>query len=183
MFFSPGGLSPGNTTSTYQIFRAGATAHYFYGRLYAQREQYLSNNMILNVRALGQIADGNLIQSEQLGFGGYYTIRGYDMRLVNGDNGYIVNVELMNCPISTGWTRCCDDELQFLGFFDAGEATLHSPLPGEGRSVQLASVGVGLRYTAGRRAIVRAEYGYPLDRDVTGVNRDGRVHIGAVLSF
>jgi len=139
--------------------------------------------MILNVRASGQIADGNLIQSEQLGFGGYYSIRGYDMRLVNGDNGFIVNVELLNCPISTGWSHCDDDELQFLGFFDIGEATLHSPLSGEKRSTQLSSVGVGLRYTARRRVLLRVEYGYPLDRDVIGVNRDGRVHIGAVLSF
>ncbi len=183
LFFSPGGLSPGNSSATYQLYRAGATADYFYGRLYVQREQYLRQNLLLNVRATGQLADGNLIPSEQLGFGGYYSIRGYDMRLVNGDNGYIVNVELSSCPIATDWVRCVDDQLQFLGFYDLGEATLHSPLPGEGRSVQLSSVGVGLRYTAGRRVLLRADYGYPLDLDVLGVDPDGRLHIGAVLSY
>lgn len=46
------------------------------------------------VRSQGQIASRNLLSSEQLGLGGLYTVRGYDERILNTDNGLFLSGEL-----------------------------------------------------------------------------------------
>jgi hemolysin activation/secretion protein len=105
------------------------------------------------------------------------------MRIVNGDNGYFVNLELVSPTLQPGWSKCYCDALQLLAFCDLGEASNHQLQTNEDPSVDLASVGVGLRYTLRPGWLLRAEYGHALSNLTANDPREGRVHIGAIMSF
>ena len=182
LYVGPGsGFSSGNNDASFQTLRFAAEAEYVYSRMYVERQVYLPWNLSLLGRATGQIAEGNLLPSEQLGFGGYNSIRGYDMRVVNGDSGYFFNLELRTDPISTG--LCCGDELQFLTFYDVGDSRNHTTLPFEDPSVDLNSAGVGLNYSLSQTFQARVEYGWQLnDLGFPGFPRQ-RWHVGMIASY
>ena len=138
------------------------------------------------VRGWGQVAGERLLPSEQLGFGGYDTIRGYDEREVNGDEGWIISNEVRTPPASLGKLfrlKKATDQLQFLGFLDYGEAHIRNALTDEDRSIELCSVGVGLRYTITHYLSVRFDYGWQLKDSGTGNPDNSRAHVAALLSF
>ena len=192
-FFSPGDWTSLNNTNAFQGIRPLSTADYWYSRGYLERRRYLSRRYELMLRASGQVADGNLVTTEQFGIGGYNSVRGYDINSALGDSGYFTNIELRTRPISTGLSnRYCDalgrlgDELTAHVFYDQGRAYLHSPLPGQQRDVDLHGVGVGARYNLQRRLTVRMDYGWAL----TNVNLPGqptqprhRIHLGVIGSY
>ena len=103
-----------------------------------------------------QIGSGNLVPSEQLGVGGYSTVRGYDEREANGDRGFVVNTELRTPAMALlgrfpKWK--VDDQLQFLAFMDYGVTSENiDPAPNSGSETtsHLHSVGGGFRYTISR---------------------------------
>jgi hemolysin activation/secretion protein len=145
-------------------------------------------------RITGQLADGNLLPTEQLGMGGYNSVRGYDLYSVLGDSGYFVNLELRTQPVCLGLGYrlgigdvfgISEDELTAHIFYDFGDAYLHTPLPIEDPSVDLQSIGLGVRYSLQRRLSLRVDYGWQLtDLGIVGPLRQPRhrVHIGLVVS-
>jgi len=116
-----------------------------------------------------------------LGFGGYDSVSGYDMRLVNGDSGYLVNLEVLTEPFRLGLGRRNGDRFQFLTFFDMGGALNHTLLPGEESNVELYSVGIGARYAMAPHLSFRFDYGWQL-KSVPNDPNDSRVHLGVVVS-
>ena len=181
LYVSPGGFTSLNNTAAYQQIRTGALASFLYWRSYVERVASLPYKLELMGRLTGQIADGNLLPTEQLGFGGYDSIRGYDMRRVNGDSGYIVNLELRTEPFCLGLDRCRRDECQLLTFYDLGGAMNHSLAADENPVVGLSSVGIGARYTVAPAVAVRFDYGWQLER-VASDSLGSRAHISAVIS-
>ncbi|MEX0936420.1 MAG: ShlB/FhaC/HecB family hemolysin secretion/activation protein [Pirellulales bacterium] len=182
MFASPGELSSGNDDESFQVIRAGATADYFYTRMYAERQLPLNGWLNFVARITGQISEANLLPSETLGFGGYTSVRGYDMRVVNADSGYVLNLELRSEPVTLGLAKRHCDEFQWLLFYDAGEASNHSLLPGEDPSIDLNSAGAGFRYSAGPNLSMRFDYGWQLN-DITAMpDHDSRAHVGIVFA-
>jgi hemolysin activation/secretion protein len=139
------------------------------------------------IRGGGQIANGNLIPSEQLGVGGYNTVRGYDEREANGDRGFVVSTELRSPAYSIlgrvpKWQM--PDQLQFLAFMDYGLAESVEPQTDETTS-HLWSVGGGLRYTINRYLSFRFDYAVQMRDSKAPVPSDygSRAHIGVVASF
>jgi hemolysin activation/secretion protein len=183
VYISPGEFSSGNNDFDFGQIRPFAEAEYVYSRMYAEREVPLPWYLRFVGRLTGQISEANLMPSEQLGYGGYYSIRGYDMRRVNGDSGYVLNLELQTEPISLGLGRRGSDELRLLTFYDQGTAYNHTLLPGEDPSVDLASFGLGFRYALPSRGSVRFDYGWPVVRIAPGDRLKGRAHVGAVLAY
>lgn len=192
-FFSPGDLSDQNDDMAFESQHAGADANYIYGRLTMERVTRLPWNMSWIVRGGGQLANGNLIPSEQLGVGGYNTVRGYDEREANGDRGFVISTEFRS-PAFTVLGRNSKwnvpDQLQFLAFMDYGLAENVDPIPstpgnpGETTS-HLWSVGGGLRYTINRYLSFRFDYGVQLRDSKAPVSSDygSRAHIGVIASF
>ncbi len=184
MFISPGEFSPGNSTAAYQPLRALAREDYLYTRLYAEAYRTIPRRLALWGKVTGQLADSNLLGSEQLGFGGWNSVRGYDMRLANGDTGYLVNLELRTQPKSLGLGRnwCKDDQFEAHIFGDLGGARAHRSVAGVAIDQDLYSVGLGFRYHLDDNASVRFDYGWQLS-DIPGDQRDGRPHVGAVVIY
>jgi hemolysin activation/secretion protein len=186
LYVSPGNWGGNNNDAAFDTNHPGASSDYVYNTLVAQRLTKLPADFTLLLRGTLQTSNGNLAQSEQLGFGGYDTVRGYDEREVNADEGYIFTTELRTPPVSLGDTFKCaafKDQLQFLGFWDYAAAHNHSPLPGEPSEIPLSSVGVGVRYTINTYLSVRYDYGFQLLR--TGLDNDhgNRSDLGIVVSY
>ena len=185
-YYSPGGLYGKNDDSAFDAEHKGAKSSYLYGRVTAERITRLPWDFSWVLRLTGQDADGNLVASEQLGVGGFSSVRGYDEREVNGDRGFYMNNELRAPPFSLlrifGKAKLAD-QLQFLGFWDYGLAENKDPLSNES-TAHLQSVGGGLRYTVNRYLSVRFDYGIQLmDSGPTASNYGSRGHVGVIASF
>ncbi len=186
-FFSPGGLTTFNHDEDFDRLRVGSSADYVYGRLNLERVTRLPFDFSWVLTGWGQVASDRLLPSEELGLGGYNTVRGYDERVVLGDNGWIVSNELRAPP----WSLAnllnvpgARDELQLLAFFDYGAIRLINPHPEDGShpDKDFYSWGAGLRYSVNRHFSLRFDWGFPLTEK--SLNKHGsRAHLGVMLSF
>jgi hemolysin activation/secretion protein len=182
-YYSPGGFTDGNSDTNFSQLRADSKAQYFYGRLNVERITRLPYDFSWVLRGWGQVASERLLPSEELALGGFNTIRGYDERVVVGDNGWIINNELRTPAIPLGLLGMAD-QLQILGFFDYGAIRLIDPTSADGKDPDktLYSAGVGFRYTVSRHLSLRFDYGFPLtQKEINAAN--SRFHTGVLLSF
>ena len=184
--FSPGHWTENDTDAAYQLSRAGATARYTYGRIDLSRNTGLPWGFALVSQLTVQRSDTNLLASEQLGFGGYDTIRGYDTRVVNSDQGYIISNELRTPPMRVLpllHVRQVDDRFQLLGFFDYGSASNRDLLEGEQPQTVLAGIGPGVRYTVSTHVSLRADYGWQLHDAQSDRPYASRSHLGLTVTY
>lgn len=166
--YGPGGFSDGNSTAAFVASGVnGANASYFYDTLQITRLNQLPWwGVTWLTRATGQIADRELLPSEQLGAGGSDSVRGYDPRAASGSQGFLLSNELRSpswSPLQQAGTGI-DDNGQLLVFHDYGYVGFESPQSNLARNAELQSVGVGLRYGVGRYLDVRMDYGWQLER-------------------
>jgi len=106
---------------------------------------YLSsfaNGWLWGVRGQFQYSPDALISGEQFGIGGASSVRGTGERPLSGDRGLFTTLEITTPALAPG--------LQALGFVDGGWLNNHNPTPTKPESDQLVSVGLGLRYQAGK---------------------------------
>jgi hemolysin activation/secretion protein len=178
-YYSPGGWGSFDSTPDYQKVRAFSNARYFYARAVYERHVNLPDRFEFVARMVGQMASTNLMPTEQLGLGGYNSVRGYDMYDVVGDSGYFVNLEVYTPTMHL----LGHDDLKFLAFYDFANAYNHTLLPGEATTTELRSVGVGARYVMKPHVEVRFDYGWQLDELTTYPTPRQRPHVGAVLSW
>ena len=184
---SPGGLSAGNRTGVFRAARSYARANYAYVRGEVERTTRLPAGLSWIVRGTGQFATANLLSSEQLGFGGAESLRGYEDHEANGDDGFILSNELHaragRVASHLGWADATD-RLDPLVFWDYGIARSKTLLPGEAAHIEMSSVGIGLRYGFGATFSLRADYGWQLkDSGVSDGRRSSRGHISATLAY
>jgi hemolysin activation/secretion protein len=186
LYVSPGHWGGNNNDAAFDMAHPGANSDYVYNTLVVQRLTKLPADWTLLLRGTLQTSNDNLAPSEQLGFGGYDTVRGYDEREVNADEGYIFTTELRTPTVSFGDSfgfPAFKDQLQFLAFWDYAAAHNHAPLPGEPSEIPLSGVGFGVRYTINTYLSVRYDYGFQLLH--TGLDNDhgNRSDLGIVLSY
>lgn len=186
IFASPALLTGDQNNSEFQTLRPFAKAKYVYGRSRLSYTQFFPHEVSVALVGMGQYANQNLLPSEQLGLGGYATVRGYAEREVNGDSGAMLSGELRApplAPVKTFVSKKVRDELLFYGFVDYGLAYLHHPIEGEKQTVWLMGTGPGMKYSLGTNFSFRAEYGFALHK--TGVAPDpmGRWHLGGIVSY
>lgn len=186
-YLSPGGFTNYNNTSDFQTQRTGAQANYVYGQLALNRVTRLPMDFTWTVRGLLQGSDANLLPSEQIGLGGYDTVRGYQMREVNGDNGFLVSTEVATPAVSLTQFLGIDkisDQLQFIAFVDYGGTTLHDVTVNDPNpSSNLLSVGPGLRYVVSPYISVRFDYGFQLINSGLGNGEHSRADFGVLVSY
>ncbi|MCE0484858.1 MAG: hypothetical protein LV479_11550 [Methylacidiphilales bacterium] len=188
-FWSPGDLTgtSANTDASYMATRAGATANYAYGQLSLRRVTRLPWDFTWSVRGLYQVSDANLLPSEEFGLGGYETVRGYDEREANGDDGFLVSTEVATPPVSLGQMinlKQATDQLQFLGFVDYGGTSLHQATASDvNPNTNLLGVGPGVRYNISPYLAVRFDYGFQLISTGFDTRHDSRGHLGVVMSY
>ena len=186
LFYSPGGLTSRNKKADFTAARDKATPNYMYGKIELNRTTGLPwDFMLINLLTI-QMADSNLLASEQIGFGGYDTVRGYDSRVANFDHGISLSNELRTPPVSLlglAGLKNVKDRLQFLVFADYAAGGNTHRLAGEKARTELLGVGPGLRYTINPYLSVRADYGWQMHNVETARRAASRGHVGIVLSY
>lgn len=189
-YYSPGGISGDGNDAAYQQARAGADTEYDYVRFIAQRDTKLPYDFTYVLRAVGQVSSGNLLPSEQLSFGGYDSIRGYQQNMWNTDEGWQLTNELrfpafsissiFSDPIGKNWAN---DKFQFLFFWDYGVASNRYIQPGESRYATFSSIGPGFRYSIGQYFSMRFDYGIRLNDSNVGVPEGQSMDLAITLSY
>lgn len=197
LVFSPGNFSDRNSDQSFAQQASFATAKYIYDNLAITRLTGLPQDadwvkhlgwfggISSLTRLTGQIADTNLLPSEQLGLGGTETIPGYDERTANGSQGVFASEELLLPAFSISkqlFQSDVGDQTQFSGFWsygnvqDRGGAEASNP-------TNLESAGVGLRFVMGRYVNLRANYGFQL-RTLPGATSHGAFgHVALNFSY
>ena len=195
LFVSPGGITSDNTDEAFEPLRRDAEATYVYTRIRLDREQDLPfsghfHGMMVKGALTAQYASTNLMASEQLGLGGYGSVRGYPERALRGDIGAIVNLELYSPeyhPARDWFKFKKDDNLRFLTFLDYahGSSSSESVSDPLDDTATLMSAGVGFRYDFDDTFKFRFDYGVRLeDLPVAADNSDaGAFHVGAFVTF
>jgi hemolysin activation/secretion protein len=179
-FVSPGSMTPHNENSDFTAVGPLTSADYSYGRLTLERVTRLPLDFSLVANITGQLSTGNLLVSEQLGAGGYSSLRGYDEREANAEEGFISSVEIRtpSMPIFSA-----DSQLQLLAFWDHAELYRHDSTGVGPDDYSLSSAGVGLRYSFAANLSLRADYGWQLKKTTLGDYGDSRGHVGVVVSY
>jgi hemolysin activation/secretion protein len=165
-FFSPGNLTAQNKDAFFQAQANNpfATARYVYDNLSITRVTHLPYDASWIMRVIGQESDHNLLPSEQLGAGGFDSVRGYDERAANGSLGLLLREELRTPPFSLMrvFSLSGADQTQLLTFWDYGSVRDKQIVPGATITTELQSVGVGMRYSIPRYFDMRLDYGWQL---------------------
>ncbi|MGH2612534.1 MAG: ShlB/FhaC/HecB family hemolysin secretion/activation protein, partial [Rhabdochlamydiaceae bacterium] len=94
IYGSPGHFDSNNTTKEFKKLQPGAVATYFYSWANLGSTFNLPRCWHIAMNGTGQYANQNLLPSEQLELGGYFSVRGYPEHSVNVDDGCFFNTEL-----------------------------------------------------------------------------------------
>jgi hemolysin activation/secretion protein len=176
------------TSSDLDSMRVGADGDYTIGRGQLARLQALNkgkgdgldSRWTLFARVTGQVSDESLVAMEQFGLGGASTVRGYAERELLLDSALFGSVEART-PV----LRLFDDlhdRLQFVAFMDSGWGDVRKTQPGESSDRFLLSAGLGLRYAMWKNAMLRFDWGFPLEQTF-GSDSTGRGHLNFQLQF
>ena len=92
------------------------------------------------LRVHGQYSSDDLVSTEQIGAGGIYSVRGYDERVLGGDTGVVGSFEV--------YSPECAKHQRALFFVDAGNLRNNNDRNTLFTHDELASSGIGYRYTA-----------------------------------
>lgn len=133
-------------------------SRYLAWRGQAQWLRLLAPDTVLLVRSDIQLSNEELIPLEQIGLGGFETVRGYRQDLLLRDNAAFASVEL-RYPLLRTFNG--EGVLQFTPFVDLGRAwNANSDLEIDSRT--LFSVGLGLRWQYSDRLTLKLDWGIPL---------------------
>lgn len=180
---SPGGLTSDNEDETFEAARAGAEATYFYGNLNLFRDTRLAQGWNWTLQAEFQQANGNLLGSEQMSGGGFYSVRGYEEGEVIGDNGFLIRQELLLPPLRPLRLTGTPDMFRAFLFLDYAQLCNQDQLEGEG-TTDLFSLGAGFNYQLSRHLSAQFAYGWQLeDSGSSSSGDDQRAHFNLNLSF
>jgi hemolysin activation/secretion protein len=168
-------LTPGNRHSSdyFTILRGGGT--YF---------KAFPSDWQVRLAATGQYSPDAVVSSEQLGLVGSTAVRGFDERAVSADSGVVANAEVYTPELADKLHT--PGNLRLLAFYDIGSG-YNSHLGGGATPavVNVASLGLGARYQAGKDFNVRADMARVQNAGPAANAQRGnwRAHISAVLGF
>ncbi len=178
--FSVRGL--GNDQQEFEDKRFLARSNYLYLTGEVGHEQVLPRQLMLAARITGQVADSPLISNEQYAMGGAESVRGYHETEVLGDDGVGLSFELRS-PNLAGDKHDWMHQLQLLSFVDGARVWIKSPLPDTPASLDLASVGFGIRFESQRYFVADLDWAYPLLETEEVDRGDQRLHLKVNYAF
>lgn len=186
-FFSPVKFLHDQTLTFYRELRYQAQLKYVYFKTSLINIVKLPKGFSFVSNIIGQVSSGNLLPMEQLGIGGFDTVRGYNYREQNRDDGLILRNEIRTKDLPffnyfSSSRRHLDEHLLFLAFMDFGIGRDVKRAPGESYRY-LWSIGPGLRYTISHYLAAYLDYGIQLHKSSDASNRWQMLHFGVTLSY
>ena len=185
--FSPGRLTPGNTTQALSMLVPGARASYLYNRFLITRTTPLPRRLSAVSRLTLQDSNRNLPYSEQVGGGGVGSVRGYYTDTALGSKGELYSQELRlpAFDMFRVFDRSSESggKTQFGGFFDYASLRQVKAIPDMISHVNLASAGFLARYSLSRCLDLQFDMGWRLRQAPTVPNRGIYGQISLTGSF
>lgn len=165
----------GSSPDTFEAARPRADKYYSIARLSAFAGFAPSDRFGLQGRLSAQYSPDALVPVEQFGIGGASSVRGYREREVTGDSGLYANLEGL-APDLRQAIGFEGGSLRPLVFVDWGRVGNHYrwPCAGTDTRCSLASVGVGVRFSIGKRLSGRLDVARTLEngpQTAAGTNR------------
>ena len=184
VYANPGGITFANKNRFYQQLRFGAKSQYAYIKTFHSLAKKTRGGW-WSYNITGQASSANLLPSEQLTMTGYNAVRGYEERILNLDNGLVINLTYETPHISfLKHTRFCEiDEFYLIAFLDYGLGGNHVNEVGESAFKNLASIGPGARYQMDRYLTVRFDYGIQIAHSGFDNPTNSRYNFGLILSY
>jgi hemolysin activation/secretion protein len=187
-YWSPGEILPHESNSDYNALRPGAVNKWIYGRTTFRYLERLPMGFTFSFWARGQYSSQNLLPSEQMGIGGYSTVRGYDENQLTMDRAFIANVEFRTpaIPVIAMIRKYpVKDGLQFLVFADYGMGNNHNAIGTKNILYRdyLLGVGPGVRYTLDPYVSARLDWGIRLHNQTNFFGETSMVHFSTVFSY
>ncbi len=133
-------------------------SQYFSWRTQAQWLRLLAPDTVFLIRSDFQFSTDELVPLEQIGLGGFETVRGYRQDFVLRDNSVLASAELRYPLIRTSDGNGL---LQITPFIDIGRAW-NRPNEIDVESQTLLAMGVGLRWQYDDKITARFDWGIPL---------------------
>lgn len=158
LIFSPFEWIAEQSNKVFESLNPHAKHTYVYGRASINYKIYLEQAWIWTLYASGQLSEATLLPSEQMGIGGATTVRGYEERQLNSDDGFLFKTELFFPKIKFARSQ----QLEFLAFFDYGFAHERTTSDLEKSNDWLAGIGPGVRYSIGHHLLARLDWGIKL---------------------
>lgn len=186
---SPGHLDSRNRDAPFGEARGDAKAGYVYGSFTFQRVLTLDRGWEFNSRGNVQVADGNLLASEQVTVGGAATVRGFNENVFAGDEGFVFDNDLLSPvwrhPVSVRGKHYVPLETRFLAFYDAAQVRNKHFYSLDPSFVPMASTGVGVRMSWASNFSVSADYGWQITHlpAAQNENQHGRGHLKVSLAY
>jgi hemolysin activation/secretion protein len=144
---------------------------YVYGRSSINYKLLLPKSFYWTFNLAGQVSTGGLLPSEELGLGGFSTVRGYEERQLNADDGVLFRTEFLSPKFSVflPCKRKIHDKIQFLAFLDYGFShnilTRNEKLAGMKKNDYVLGVGPGIRYNIDHYLQARFDWGIKLHKN------------------
>jgi len=170
---APRGL--GNSEQEFADKRYLARPNYAYIRADLKHTQKLPFEWSLQARLSGQVANDPLISAEQFTIGGVDSVRGYLESSELGDNGLFTSLELRT-PQFKKYFKDYIKDLYAFTFVDAGHVKIYDPLPGQDKSGDLLSVGLGVKLKATKGVYTNLDYAHALRDSGEVESGDDRLH-------
>ncbi|MDP2823305.1 MAG: ShlB/FhaC/HecB family hemolysin secretion/activation protein [Sulfuritalea sp.] len=176
---------------------AGGTDRYSAASGYMTKDQFaalrfggsyataIAGDWLVRVAASGQHANNALPAGERLGLAGSNAVRGFLERAVAADRGYVANFEAYSPDIAA--SLGVPGNLKWLVFYDSAHG--FNLNPSVNQKVNIASLGVGLRYNikkdvSARFDIARVMDGvWPNGAPTIALEGDIRGHFGLAFGF
>ncbi|MCK4463371.1 MAG: ShlB/FhaC/HecB family hemolysin secretion/activation protein, partial [Candidatus Omnitrophica bacterium] len=124
----------------------------------------------MNVKSKVQFASEKLPPQEEFSFGGINSVRGYPSGDYYADNAIQVSAEFLVPPLFLPEEirlpyaeRPLKEDITGLIFFDYGYGTKRGERQGEDNEQKLAGIGIGLRMHLFNQALLRLEWGFPIE--------------------
>ncbi|MCX7148423.1 MAG: hypothetical protein NTY05_03270 [Rhodocyclales bacterium] len=145
----------------------------------------IAGDWLLRVAASGQHANNALPAGERLGLAGSNAVRGFLERAVVSDRGYFANLEVYSPDIAA--SLGVPGNLKWLVFYDSAQgANLN---PSLNQKVNIAAVGIGVRYNLKKDVSARFDIARVMDgvwpNGAPNIALDGdiRGHFGLAFGF
>ena len=172
----------------FEASRPGATPRYWVLSGGYQLVHSLENQSTVSWRANAQHSPHALISAEQFGVGGAYTVRGYAERELVGDRGAATSAEWSTSlpwPLQNAGQSGASPQLLGTVFIDAGLVNNHlgTACKSGKTTCSIASAGIGLMVSQGRRWSIKADLARALTAGTTTQKGDYRLHFLTSLAF
>lgn len=184
--WSPGRMIANQSNDDYESLRPGAKNHWLVARASFAYLQEIIKQLKSYLYLRGQLSSQNLLPSEQIGLGGFDTVRGYTERQLNYDSGFLGTGELhfLNFSLARRFFNCkLPDEGYFIAFIDYGYGNNRTPLPGEPSSDYLLGIGPGIRYKLPPYLIASFDWGIKLHQSVEFIGGGSMVYFSLLLNY